>query len=295
MRAYESAIAVCAPARKLSSMDSGIELGGLLLAEYGRAMVRIGLVQLAVNGTDDIDGHLTRALDITRSAAADADLVMLPELWSSGAFDLSAGLAHAQPIDGPFVTRLSELAAATDTWIHGGSFVESADDGLYNTSVLFDSSGALVASYRKIHLFGFDGLEAATLSAGKDLIVLDTPLGRTGLATCYDLRFPELFRGLVDRGATAVLLTSGWPQARIGHWQVLAKARAIENQCWVAGCNETGTHAGVELGGASVVVDPWGTVVAAGADQETVVFADIDPDLPVSVREGFPVLRDRKL
>ncbi|MGB2737444.1 MAG: nitrilase-related carbon-nitrogen hydrolase, partial [Candidatus Nanopelagicales bacterium] len=161
--------------------------------------------------------------------------------------------------------------------------------------VLFDPSGSLVASYRKVHLFGFDGLEAATLSGGDDLVVVDTPLGPTGLATCYDLRFPELFRGLVDRGATAVLLTSGWPQARIGHWQVLAQARAIENQCWVAGCNETGTHAGVELGGSSAVVDPWGTVIATAASAEAVVFADIDPNLPETVRDGFPVLRDRKL
>lgn len=258
-------------------------------------MVRIGLVQLAVNGADHVDVHIDRALDITRTATEQADLVMLPELWSSGAFDLSLGVANAQPIDGPFVTRLSELAAATNTWIHGGSFVESADDGLFNTSLLFDPDGSLVASYRKVHLFGFDGLEAATLSGGDDLVVVETPLGPTGLATCYDLRFPELFRGLVDRGATAVLLTSGWPQARIGHWQVLAQARAIENQCWLAGCNETGTHAGVELGGSSVVVDPWGTAVASAAREETIVYADIDPELPGSVRNSFPVLRDRKL
>lgn len=258
-------------------------------------MVRIGLVQLAVNGADDVDVRIDHALTITREATENADLVVLPELWPSGAFDLRLGVAKAESIDGPLVNRLSELAATTSTWIHGGSFVELADDDMYNTSVLFDPSGSLVASYRKVHLFGFDGLEAATLSGGDDLVVVDTPLGPTGLATCYDLRFPELFRGLVDRGATAVLLTSGWPQARIGHWQVLAQARAIENQCWVAGCNETGTHAGVELGGSSAVVDPWGTVIATAASEEAVVFADIDPNLPETVRDGFPVLRDRKL
>jgi predicted amidohydrolase len=154
----------------------------------------------------------------------------------------------------------------------------------------------VAAVYPKIHLFGFDSGEAAMLDSGSTPVVVPTPLGVTGLATCYDLRFPELFRALVDDGATAFLLTSGWPDARIEHWNVLLRARAIENLAWVVACNEVGTHAGVLLGGRSSVIDPWGEVVVQGpADRECLVVAGIDPSRSDEARERFPALRDRRL
>jgi predicted amidohydrolase len=132
------------------------------------------------------------------------------------------------------------------------------------------------------------------MTAGDDLVVLDTPLGRTGLATCYDLRFPEHFRDLVDLGATTFLIASGWPDRRIEHWRVLLQARAIEDQSWVVACNGVGTHAGVTLGGRSAVIDPLGTVLAEAGTDEEVLLADVDIDLATTWRGEFPALDDRR-
>jgi predicted amidohydrolase len=117
-------------------------------------------------------------------------------------------------------------------------------------------------------------------------------LGATGLATCYDLRFPELFRALTEGGATLVILTSGWPTPRIEHWDVLTRARAIENQMWVIACNEVGSQPGIELGGRSVVIDPKGVVVAQAGTEEEVLVVEVDPDASAAWREQFPVLKD---
>ena len=263
---------------------------------YRSGMTRVALLQLSVDASEPVHARVARACADAGVAAQGADIVLLPELWPTGAFDLERGIEHAQGIDGPVVDSLAEVAARTTTWIHGGSFVEDAGGGEYfNTSVVFNPQGDLVATYRKIHLFGFDIGEAEALTAGSDVVVIDTPLGRTALATCYDLRFPELFRAFVDEGATAVLLASGWPTVRINQWTLLAAARACENQMWVVGCNETGFHAGHQLGGESLIADPRGDVVASAGTQERTLVAELDPSYPDEVRAAFPVLRDRRL
>lgn len=260
--------------------------------------VKVGLVQLACDASESPADRINRGLALTEQTAREADLVMLPEIWPTGAFDVRLSIAQAEPLNCPLVGELSEIAQRTSAWIHGGSFMEVDPHGsFHNMSVVLAPDGSIAATYRKIHLFGFDtdSSEASLVSGGDDVVVVETPLGTTGLATCYDLRFPELFRQLVDKGATSILVTSGWPTARIGHWNTLAQARAIENQVWLVGCNETGTHADIELGGNSIVVDPWGEVVAHADATETVLFAEIDPAYPGKVRTSFPVLRDRKL
>lgn len=258
--------------------------------------VRVAAVQLECSTREPVHERVTRALGLVERAAADADLVVLPELWHVGAFDVDAAREHAQPIDGPLVEALGALAAEHSVWLHGGSFAEHADDGrYYNTSVLFDPAGSLVASYRKIHLFGFDGGETVLMSGGDELVVVDTPLGPTGLATCYDLRFPEMFRALTEGGATAFLLCSGWPTPRIEHWDVLTRARAIENQAWLVACNEVGQQPGITLGGHSVVLDPRGAVVAAAGEGEEILIAEVDPVESEAWRLAFPVLQDIRL
>ena len=150
-----------------------------------------------------------------------------------------------------------------------------------------------MASYRKRHLFGFDSGEAALIDAGDEVVVVDTPIGPTGLATCYDLRFPEHFRALVEAGAEAIIVSSGWPEVRISHWQVLCRARAIENQVNLLACNAAGVSGAVPLGGRSNVLDPWGDVLAEAARSRR-------PWSPTSTRQPgphpreFPVLRDRR-
>lgn len=260
------------------------------------ATVRVALIQLAVTDEEPVADRVTRALGLVADLSADCDLVILPELWHVGAFAVDRAREHAEPIDGPLVTALGEAAREGGIWLHGGSFAELAGDGRYfNTSVLFGPDGTLVATYRKIHLFGFDGGETVLMSSGENLVTAPTPLGATGLATCYDLRFPEMFRGLVGMGAEGFLIPSGWPERRIAHWSLLNRARAVESQAFVVACNGSGTHAGVPLGGRSVVVDPQGEVVAEAGDGEEVLRAELDPARVGAWRAAFPVLADRRL
>ncbi len=161
---------------------------------------------------------------------------------------------------------------------------------------MFDPGGRLVGRYRKVHLFGFNGGETTIMSSGGPTPqVVACPLGATGLATCYDLRFPELFRGLVDSGAQSFVIPSGWPERRITHWQALARARAIEDQAFVLGCNQVGTHAGVPLGGVSLVIDPQGEVLAEAGAEEQVLSVSVDPERVTAWRAAFPALADRRL
>ena len=257
-------------------------------------MTKVALVQLDVSDTESVADRIERAAGIVESIT-DADLIVLPELWHVGAFDLAKAREHAEPFDGPLVTRMRASAVAAKTTLHMGSFAELVGDKRHNTAVIIDAVGDVLATYRKIHLFGWEDGEPSVMTAGESCVVLPTPLGATGLATCYDLRFPELFRRLVDSGAESFLIDSGWPSPRINHWTVLAQARAIENQAWMIACNNAGTHAGVEMGGSSIVVDPRGNVVAQAGVSEEVLVADIDIDIARTWRRQFPVLADRVL
>lgn len=257
--------------------------------------VQVALIQLDCSTSEPVADRVARTLDLISNVASDVDMVVLPELWPTGAFDIDAAREHAESIDGPIVQALGALAVEYAIWLHGGSICELAADGsYYNTSLLLDPDGRLVV-YRKIHLFGFDGGETALMSGGDELVVVDTPLGATGLATCYDLRFPELFRALTEGGATAVLLTSGWPRPRLEHWDVLTRARAIENQIWFIACNEVGAQPGIDLGGHSVVVDPNGAVVGQAGTVQEVLIVEVDPGASAVWREQFPVLKDIRL
>ncbi|GDX31187.1 hydrolase [Actinomycetes bacterium] len=257
--------------------------------------VTVALIQLDCSSVEPVYKRVPRALGLVAKAAAKAQFIVLPELWHVGAFDIAAAREHAQAITGPLVTDLGALAKQHGIWLHGGSFCEESDGSYFNTSVLFSPEGDLRATYRKIHLFGFEGGETTLMSGGEELVVVDTPLGATGMATCYDLRFPELFRALTEGGATAFLVTSGWPTLRIGHWDVLTQARAIENQAWLIACNEVGAQPGIALGGHSCVIDPKGVVVASGGGSEEIIYVDVDPELPEAWRVRFPVLGDIRL
>ena len=259
--------------------------------------VRVALLQVSVSDEEAPADRVRRVLDLVREQRSLADLAILPELWHVGAFALASARANAEPLDGALVAQIRSAAADAGVWLHAGSFAEldPVSGNRYNTSVLLSPDGAVVATYRKQHLFGWEGGESSVMSAGTGLSVAQTPLGPTGLVTCYDLRFPELFRALVAQGAATFLLTSGWPAERIEHWSVLARARAIENQAWVVACNTAGTHNGVRMGGRSLVVDPMGAVVVEAGEYEQVLYADLDPDVATKWRESFPVLADRRL
>nr|WP_231127094.1 carbon-nitrogen family hydrolase [Motilibacter aurantiacus] len=225
-----------------------------------------------------------------------ADLVVLPELWAHGAWATGSWAGAAEPLEGAVLAALRQAAADTGCVLHGGSMLERAPDGsVYNTSVVLGPDGALLAAYRKIHRFGFDGGEAAVLAAGDQVVGVDALGCRLGLATCYDLRFPELFRLLVDDGAQAFVVAASWPARRREHWQLLARARAVEDQAYVLACGQSGVQDGVELAGHSAVIDPWGRVVAEAGPDEQVLTVDVDLGDVARVRAEFPVLRDRRL
>jgi predicted amidohydrolase len=253
--------------------------------------VRASLIQLAYDDDEPLDARIDRAADLVR-AQTGSDLVLLPELWPQGGFAYRSWADQAQPVDGSVVESMRKAAADLGATVHMGSFVERGADGrLYNTSVLLSGTGDVLATYRKIHLFGFGEGEPVLLGAGNDVVVHE----KLGLATCYDLRFPELFRALLDRGAEVVLIVAAWPAKRVHHWRLLAQARAVENQSYVLACNTAGTHAGYEMGGGSVVVDPWGAVVAEAGTGEEVLVVDLDLSTVASTREAFPILADRRL
>jgi predicted amidohydrolase len=262
--------------------------------------VRVSLLQIDVDSGESVEARRERVAELVR-AQAGADLVVLPELWTVGAFasDLFASEAESGAAEGGGRTAEAMSAAALDAgvWLHAGSVVERGEDGgLYNTSLVFSPDGELRCAYRKIHRFGFDRGEAVLMSAGTDVVTQEIPgAGVLGLATCYDLRFPEQFRLLVDAGAGIFVVPAGWPERRREHWTLLARARAVESQAYVLACGTAGTHAGVRLAGHSLVVDPWGAVIAEAGQEEETLTVDLDPALVAKTRADFPVLRDRVL
>lgn len=267
--------------------------------------MRIALIQLAYGDAETPQKRLDRVLGLVREQRGH-DLVVLPELWSAGAFDYRRWPEREQPIDGTVTKALGTVAREIGAVVHTGSIVERPIDetgpegkGRWNTSVILDPDGAVCAKYRKIHRFGFGGGEPTLMEAGDDVIVVRLPAPAEaltiGVSTCYDLRFPELYRRQVEAGAEMFLLASAWPQARVNAWRTLLRARAIENQCFVAACNTAGTHADTQMGGHSAIIGPTGDVLAEAGPGEEVLSAQIDPTQVAAWRERFPVLGDRRL
>ncbi|MFH9106326.1 carbon-nitrogen family hydrolase [Streptomyces albus] len=262
--------------------------------------MRASLLQMQVDPDESVASRRERAAALVRGQAG-ADLVVLPELWPVGAFAhdrFAAEAEDADPATGPTALAMSAAARDAGVWLHAGSIVEKGEEGgaLYNTSLVFSPTGELAAAYRKIHRFGFDRGEAALMTAGTTPVTVPHPQAILGLATCYDLRFPELFRALVDAGAGVLVVPAGWPAKRAAHWSLFTRARAVENQCFVLACGTAGTHAGVAQAGHSAVIDPWGeTVAEAATTDETVLTVDLDLTQIEKVREVFPVLKDRVL
>lgn len=257
--------------------------------------MRASLLQIDVNEDESVESRRVRVASLVREQAG-ADLVVLPELWTTGAFAYEGFGTEAEPLEGPTYEAMAKAASDAGVWLHAGSVPERDPDGpLYNTSLVFSPSGDLAAAYRKIHRFGFDKGEAVLMGAGRDLVTVRLPDTTLGLATCYDLRFPELFRGLVDAGAETFVIPAGWPERRRAHWTLLAQARAVENQAYVLACGTAGTHAGVPQAGHSIVVDPWGELLAQAGPGEEVLTVEFDPGRVAVTRDQFPALKDRVL
>jgi len=252
-------------------------------------MIRAAVLQLEPQG-DSKEESLAHALELIERAG-DADLILLPELWNVGYLKFERYRDEAEPLRGPTISALAAKAQELGAYILAGSIVEREDERLYNTSALISPAGEIIASYRKIHLFGYRSKEKELLAPGDRIVVAETELGALGLSICYDLRFPELYRAQVDRGAQIFLVVASWPPARIGHWRLLCRARALENQSFLLGCNATGPH----YGGHSLAVSPQGEILKEAADSEEVLQVELDLEDVARARAEFPALRDRVL
>ncbi|UFJ41397.1 carbon-nitrogen family hydrolase [Brevibacillus humidisoli] len=256
--------------------------------------MKVASIQLEIKDQESKEQRIARVESMLGEVAG-CDLVVLPEIWATGYFSFDRYHEEAEELDGPFVQRMSAKAKELHTYLFAGSFVERQGDRYYNTSVLFNPEGGIVGTYRKIHLFRYGSAEGELLTRGEEISVFDTPFGKVGLATCYDLRFPELFRKQVDLGAEILLITSAWPHQRLAHWNLFNSVRALENQCFLISSNCVGTTRNVLLGGHSQVVDPWGITVASGGEHETIVRTEIDTEQIKRIREVFPQLKHRVL
>ncbi|WP_419880461.1 carbon-nitrogen family hydrolase [Peribacillus sp. B-H-3] len=256
--------------------------------------MKITSVQVEIKDNESKEERIQRVSGILDGLEGQ-DLILLPEIWATGYFAFDSYRKEAETLDGPFVQHFSEKAKQLGAYIHAGSFVEKEGDKFYNTSVVFNREGELIGTSRKIHLFRYGSAEGEILTRGEKPAVIDTEFGKIGLSTCYDLRFPELFRQQVDEGAKIFLVTSAWPHQRLQHWKLFNAARALENQCFLISSNCAGKTNNVLLGGHSQVVDPWGVVIASAGEFETVLKTEINLEQIDSIREVFPQLKHRVL
>ncbi len=264
--------------------------------------MRVAAVQM-ISGPEVAPNLTTAAGLIAEAAAAGAQLVVLPEYFPLiGATDADRLAAREADGAGPIQDFLAAAAKRHGLWLVGGSIPLLAKDPakLRNACLVFDPQGRRVARYDKIHLFGFSKGEesydeAATIERGDQVVAFDSPLGRIGIAICYDLRFPELFRAM---GAVELLVLPAAFTETTGraHWELLLRARAVENQCYVLAAAQGGQHPNGRLThGNSMVIDPWGEVLARMDKGEGVVLAELDPQRLVDTRTSLPALKHRIL
>ena len=268
-------------------------------------MMLAAAVQLT--STSDAEGSQEQAEALIRRAAGyGASLVATPENTEFlGPHDQK--VARAEPLDGPVCARFGGLARELSIHLLLGSFAERSPERgrCYNTSVLFGPDGSILKAYRKIHLFDVDVssevsfLESRTVVPGAEVVAAETSLGTVGMSVCYDLRFPELYRALRDRGAEILTIPSAFTlMTGKDHWEPLIRARAIETQCYVIAPGQQGRHDDGGLRnswGHSMIVDPWGHVVAMASDGPGLALAEIDLDRVAKVRRGMPVASHRRI
>lgn len=251
---------------------------------------RAGIIQYDVKLGQVGENVRTVQTRLGTMADSGVHLVLLPEMWSCG-FDNEHLSDHARKTPG-ILDVLSRFAQKKQMII-AGSLPENVDGKVANTFYVIDEAGRIAAQYRKIHLFS-PGSEHLHFSAGKKMVVADLSVGRVGLITCYDLRFPELSRSLTLNGIAFLLVSAQWPKSRKDHWDVLLRARAIENQVFVIGANRCGKDPHLDYAGHSRIVSPWGELLAQGDESEGLLVADLHPDALDRARENIPCLDDRR-
>ncbi|XP_045817845.1 deaminated glutathione amidase, chloroplastic/cytosolic [Trifolium pratense] len=268
--------------------------------------LRVAAAQMT--SINDLASNFTTCSRLVKEAAsAGAKLLCFPEAFSFVGAKDGDSVRIAQPLDGPIMDQYCSLARESSIWLSLGGFQEKGSDPqhLFNTHVVVDDTGKIRSTYRKIHLFDVDVpggrvyKESSFTESGKDVVAVDSPIGRLGLSVCYDLRFPEIYQLLrFQHGAQILLVPAAFTKVTgEAHWEILLRARAIENQCYVIASAQAGIHNDKrESYGDTLIIDPWGTIVGRLPDRLAtgIVVADIDLSLVDSVREKMPVAKQRK-
>lgn len=267
----------------------------------GASRTKVALIQM--DSSTQKEENLKKAQwYIEEAAASGAKVVCFPELMP-GEAENSRKEEMQETLDGMVVSTLQELAEKKGVYIHSGSMYEKnkAQSRCYNTSVWISPLGRVEAVYRKLHLFDVrleDGtacMESNEICPGKQIVTADTAFGKIGFATCYDIRFPELFRKMALEGVTIFLVAASFTESTgKDHWEPLLRARAIENGCYVLATNQIGKKQQYTAFGNSMIVDPWGTVIARAANRETIVYGEISQEDVRKVRKQIPVLKNRR-
>jgi len=254
--------------------------------------LKVSIIQMPITPGKPEENWSRAVLLIQEAKRYEVQVVLLPELWLEG-YALEEAEALASPLGEGAFERIAALARENGLYIIG-STLEKRNGKFHNTATIFTPDGELAGVYRKVHLFAPMG-ERQYLAAGDEAPVFEFPWGKAALAVCYDLRFPELFRSYALRGAEVMFIPAQWPQARIDHWRLLLRARAVENQMFVVACNRVGESNGTIFGGHSAIYGPWGELIVEGGQEEIILTAVIDLNRVREVREAFPVLQDRRL
>ncbi len=265
-------------------------------------MTTVAAIQMV--STPQVDENLITVRRLVAQAAGQgAELVALPEYWPiMGMTDVDKVALAEEPGSGPIQDCMAELAREHGIWLVGGTLpiVSPSAGKVLNTTLVYDPQGVSMSRYDKIHLFGFNKGsesydEARTIVPGESVGVFDAPFGRVGLSVCYDLRFPELYRAMGECALIIVPAAFTYTTGR-AHWEVLLRARAIENQCYVLAAAQGGMHVnGRRTWGHSMLVDPWGEVKAVLPEGEGVITGELDPAFIAGVRESLPALRHRTM
>jgi len=251
----------------------------------------IALAQIDLAFGNPSQNFATACAQLAEAKARGADIIVLPELWSS-ASDLEHAEKHASLSTEGMFAKIAQAARENQITVVG-SLLEMRDGWVYNTATLVDGTGRQLGLYRKLHLVPMLD-EDKFLAGGSDAQIFDAPFGKFALGVCYDMRFPELWRHFALDGARLAFAPAEWPQQRIAHWRALVPARAIENQMFVVGCNRVGTGNGETFGGHSMIVNPWGEILVEGDEREALLIAQIDLDMVDDVRAKVPVFKDRR-
>lgn len=256
--------------------------------------LRLALLQMNIEAgfPDQNLAKLKSLLEEAVQGEEKPDVVMFPEMWNTG-YALTEIEQLADPNGEATIAFLSEFSKQHGIYIIGGSIAEAKTDGVYNTIYAFDREGNRIGDYSKMHLFRLME-EEKYLQAGEKPGRLVIEGEQAGMMICYDIRFPELARTLALDGAKLLFVPAEWPNPRLHHWRTLLTARAIENQMYVIACNRMGTSGETTFFGHSLVIDPWGEIVAEAGEEEGILWADIDLDLVSEVRSRIPVFEDRR-